>query len=184
MRVTSALEQPAREDPDLEVGRLQPPSAPGTRPGLTVTNSKRPSSVAASGRSRGTRPRAGSRGRRPGGRSGRRVRLPDLDHPVRDRLARAVEERAVQIADRPRVGRVDEPRAIGPRAGRSRRYGPTVCEGVRPRAQSSCGSSSGVAVAAAEHDVPAGSRAPSRARSARGRSCRSAARAPPRRGSS
>ena len=104
------LEQPAGEDDDLEVGRLQPPPGHGTRPGLTVTNSKRPA-VNRPGAPEAEEPvlerGLGSVVCRVGVAAGG-VRLPDLDHAVLHGLAGAVEERPVD-PDRPRVGRIDEP---------------------------------------------------------------------------
>ena len=97
------LEQPAGEHEDDEVRGLQPPSAPGTRPGLTVTNSNHPSSIVPE-RPNPTNPSSSgiSCARPPGARSGRRVRLPDLDHAVRDGIAVAVEQSAAN-PDRARV---------------------------------------------------------------------------------
>ncbi len=157
------LEQPAGEDTDLDVRRLQPPVRPRHAPGLDGDELE-PAVVLRPGAAEAEeavleRDVVTVVGRVPVAAGG--VRLPDLDHAVGHAVARAVGQPAAD-ADRARVVRVDERRRDQLFAGgRSAGTGPAVCDGVRP---------SSVIVrllerrrlAAAEHDVPAEAERPLR----------------------
>ena len=123
---------------------------PSTRPGLHVTNEKRPSS------SQPERPHPKSAAIAPV-----LVGLPDLDHRVRHRLARAVEHAP---ADRTTPVRATSSFAAASQSP-IEKNGPTVCDGRRAASVSI-----GVVGRPAEDDVELGSRAPTPARSSRGRS--------------
>ena len=98
-----------------------------------------------------------------------RVGLPDLDHRVRHRLARAVEDAADDARRR---------RRRGPSAGRrqspNEKNGPTVCDGVARKRHVS----SGVAAGPAEHDVEPVAERPLRLGRVEVERARRAARAP------
>ena len=104
------------------------------------------------------------------------VRLPDLDHPVGHRLARAVEQHAADL-DRPRVGRVDD-------VGRDQRRAADRSPGTGRRSATATGPGSVIVrllerrrLAAAEHDVEAVAERPSGSVSSRSRRLTSRSRA-------
>ena len=109
IRVATRFKRPRAKTPTRRCGAWSRPSTHGTRPGFTVD--EREAAVALGARP----PEAGEsglernllaivRGMRVATRC---VRLPDLDHAVRDRISGAVEKDA-RNANRARVGLVDE----------------------------------------------------------------------------